>query len=145
VNKLDIATTKFCEGYNCAQSVLYAYCDDLHLDKDLALRIACGFGAGMGRAEEVCGAVSGGIIVLGLKHGRGENDDRTAMEITYQKTQVLMNRFSRANGSFICRQLLSGCDITTPEGRRYFEENDLLNQVCIHCVKSVMDILKEIV
>jgi C_GCAxxG_C_C family probable redox protein len=61
------AVEKFLSGYNCAQSVLYSFCDDLRFDGDAALRLACGFGAGMGRKQEVCGAVSGGIIAIGLR------------------------------------------------------------------------------
>ena len=73
-NRTEMAVSKFSEGYNCAQSVLYSFCDDIHLDKNTALKMACGFGAGMGRKEEVCGAVTGGIIVIGAKYGRGEGD-----------------------------------------------------------------------
>ena len=70
--KSDVAVEKFLAGYNCAQAVLFSFCDDLVFDKNTALKLACGFGAGMGRRQEVCGAIIGGIIALGLKHGRGE-------------------------------------------------------------------------
>src|ERR1035441_4030849 len=65
--RTDIAVEKFLAGYNCAQAVLYSFCDDLGFGKDTALRLACGFGAGMARKQEVCGAITGGIIALGLK------------------------------------------------------------------------------
>ena len=52
----EIAIAKFTQGFNCAQSIIYAFSDDLGIDKDTALKIACGFGAGMGRKQEVCGA-----------------------------------------------------------------------------------------
>lgn len=144
VRKLDIATKKFREGYNCAQSVLYSNCDDLHLDKNMALRLACGFGAGMGGKEEVCGTVSGGILVIGFRHGRGDKDDRSVTETTYAKTRKLIEQFQQRHGTFICRQLLNGCDFTTAEGRKYFMENDLRNKVCITCIESMMAILEEI-
>ena len=57
-----VARQKFLAGYNCAQAVLFSFCDDLGFDKDTALRLACGFGAGMARKQEVCGAVAGGIL-----------------------------------------------------------------------------------
>ncbi|MBN1428525.1 MAG: C_GCAxxG_C_C family protein [Anaerolineae bacterium] len=144
-NKAETAVSKFSGGYNCAQSVLYAFCDDLHLDKELALKIACGFGAGMGRNEEVCGAVTGGIMVLGLKYGRGENDDRAVTEQTYRKIRYLMEEFAKKNGSCICRQLLGSCDLTTDEGKKQFQENDLMNRVCKPCVKSAVEIVGSII
>lgn len=105
------------------------------------MKIACGLGAGMGRKEEVCGAVTGGILVLGLRHGRGGQDDRSAMESTYRKTRELMDRFAAKHGTFICRKLLNGCELTTDEGQKYFKENDLLNKTCVPCVQTVVGIL----
>ena len=141
-DRTEAAVSKFVAGYNCAQSVVYAFCDDLHLEKDLALKIACGFGGGMGRKEEVCGAVTGGIIVLGAKYGRGENDEKPATELTYQKTRDLIDQFTKRHGTFICRSLLGGCDLTSAEGQKYFKENDLSNKVCKQCVQSVVEILE---
>jgi len=142
--KSDVAVEKFLSGYNCAQSVLYSFCDDMLLDKNLALRLACGFGAGMSRKEEVCGAISGGILVIGLKYGRGIKEDRSATEQTYKITRELMDRFEQQHGSCICRKLLNGCDLMTEEGQKYFEENDLLNKTCKECVRSVVQILEKI-
>jgi len=145
MKRSEIAEAKFLEGYNCAQSVFYSFCDDLNFDKNIAMKLACGFGAGMGRKEEVCGAVSGGIMVIGMKYGRGENQDRSLTERTYQKTHELMDKFNEKHGSFICRKLLEGCDLTTHEGQREFKEKDLLNKVCKSCVASVVEIIEEIV
>jgi C_GCAxxG_C_C family probable redox protein len=141
--KNDIAVRKLIEGYNCAQSILYSFCSDFRIDQDTALKLSCGFGAGMGRKGEVCGAVTGGIIVIGLKYGRGEDDDTVAKETTYAKTLELMERFSAKHGTFLCRKLLNGCDLTTDEGQQYFKENDLLNNACKVCVESVVKILEE--
>jgi len=140
----ETAVAKFLSGFNCAQSVFYAFCDDLHLDRDAALKLACGFGAGMGRKGEVCGAVTGGILVIGSKHGRGEKEEKTVMELTYAKTRELMERFAKIHGTCICRQLLSGCDLATEEGQKYLKENDLLHKTCIPCVRSVVEILEDI-
>ena len=145
MDRNDQAVAKFVSGYNCAQAVLFSFCDDLGLDKDKALKIACGFGAGMGRKEEVCGAVSGGIMVIGAKYGRGENDDRKATEITYTKVTELKNQFPQRHGTYICRQLLNGCELTTEEGQKIFKENDYLNKVCKQCVKNVVEILETII
>ncbi len=145
MQRSEIAAKKFSEGYNCAQSVFYAFCDDLNFDKNAALKLSCGFGAGMGRKEEVCGAVSGGIMVIGVKYGRGENDDISLMEETYKKTRALLDLFTDRHGSFICRNLLNGCELTSPEGRQEYKQQDLRNKVCKPCVESVVQIIEEMI
>jgi C_GCAxxG_C_C family probable redox protein len=139
-----VAIDMFFKGYNCAQSVLYAFSEESGLSREISLKISCGLGAGMGRKEEVCGAVTGGILVLGMRHGRGLNDDRVAMEITYSKTRELMNLFTEKHGSCICRRLLNGCDLTTEEGQRFFKENDYLTKICKVCVQSIVELLEQI-
>lgn len=145
MKKSEVADAKFQEGYNCAQAVCFSFADGLNYDQNLTMKLACGFGAGMGRNEEVCGAVSGGIIVIGMKYGRGENQDRSLMEQTYEKTRELMKRFKEKHGSFICRELLNGCELTTSEGQKEFQEKDLKNRVCRHCVRNAVEILEDII
>ncbi|HNY51353.1 MAG TPA: C-GCAxxG-C-C family protein [Smithella sp.] len=144
MDRSEQAVAKFVSGYNCAQSVLFAFCEDIGLDKNEALKITCGFGAGMGRKEEVCGAVTGGIMAIGLKHGRGENETQKATEITYAKVRELMNLFSEKHGSYLCRQLLNGCDLSNDEGHKLYLANDYRNKVCKPCVQSVVEIVEEI-
>ena len=141
----DAAVEKFLSGYNCAQSVLWSFRQELGMDADVSLKIACGFGAGMARRQDICGAVTGGIMVLGLKYGRGEKQDRTATEETYAKTQELMHRFEAKHGTCSCRQLLGGCDLTTEEGRNLIKNTDLLNRVCKACVETVVVILEDMI
>jgi C_GCAxxG_C_C family probable redox protein len=143
--KSDIAMEKLLTGYNCAQAVLYSFCDDLHFEKDTALRLACGFGGGMARNQEVCGAVTGGILVIGIKHGRGEGQDKTVTEATYGKVRELMFRFESKHGTYLCRKLLDGCELNTPEGQRQFKESDLQNKTCKGCVTTVVEVLESII
>jgi C_GCAxxG_C_C family probable redox protein len=142
--KTEAAVEKFLAGYNCAQAVLYSFCDDLRFDKDLALKLASGFGAGMARKQGTCGAIAGGIIAIGLKYGRGEGQDRAATEETYRKVQELLWQFESRHGTSICRTLLMGCNLNTAEGQRYFKENDLLNKTCKGCVTTVGETLEKI-
>lgn len=139
-----IAVEKFMGGYNCAQSVFTAFSDELPIGKDLALKTACGFGAGMGRKEEVCGAVTGGIMVLGAMYGRGEAGDRAATETTYARVRAFMDRFGEKNGTIICRKLLRDCDLLTDAGQRYYLEHDLFHTVCVPCVRSAVEILEHV-
>ena len=141
--RTDVATTRFLSGYNCAQAVLDAFRDEAALDEDLALKIATGLGAGMGRKQEVCGAVTGGILVLGLRHGRGSTGDHSATELTYLRTRELMDRFAARHGSCLCRQLLHGYDLATEQGLRRAKADDMLNKVCRPCVQTVVEILEK--
>jgi C_GCAxxG_C_C family probable redox protein len=124
--------------------VLYAFREESNLPDETSLKIACGLGAGMGK-EEVCGAVTGGILVLGMLYGRGGKDDRSATELTYLKTRKLMEEFAKKHGTYICRQLLNGCELTAEEGQKFFKANDMLNKVCVPCIQSVVMILREII
>ncbi len=142
--RIDMAVEKFLAGYNCAQAVVWTFSGDLGLAPDTALKLACGLGAGMARRQEVCGAVAGGTLVLGLRYGRGEGQDRLATEETYDKTQTLLRRFEDIHGTCNCRRLLGGCDITTPEGRKAYTDRDLLRSTCAHCVRTVAEILDEL-
>lgn len=142
--KSELAVNKFLEGYNCAQAVVYSFCDYLNFDKDSALKLSCGFGAGMGRKEEVCGAISGGILVLGMLYGRGENQDRYWTEQTYQSTRMLIDKFAERHDTIICRKLLGYCELTNEKGQNEFREKDLLNKVCKECVRSVVEIVEDI-
>jgi len=140
--KTEVATKRFLGGYNCAQAVLEAFRDEAGLDEELALKIATGLGAGMGRKQEVCGAVTGGILVLGLRHGRGARDDHSATELTYLRTRELMQRFSAKHGSCLCRQLLQGYDLATQEGLQRAKADGVINKVCRSCVQTVVEILE---
>lgn len=100
------ARALFAQGYNCAQSVLASFCDDLGLDFETALLLASSFGGGMGKLREVCGAVSGMFLAAGLKYGYANPTDRTAKNAHYQLIQELGNEFKTQNGSIICRELL---------------------------------------
>ena len=137
--KSEVAAEKFLSGYNCAQSVLYAFGPDLGLDGETALKVATGLGAGMARRGEVCGALTGGILVLGLKYGRGGQQDRAATEETYQKTLELMARFEKEHDSCLCRVLVEGCNLRTAEGQQFFKEHDLLHKTCVGCVQTVVE------
>jgi C_GCAxxG_C_C family probable redox protein len=143
MTKSEQAISKFTGGYNCAQSVFYAFCEDLQLDSDTALKIASGFGGGIGRRGDICGAVTGGIMALGAKYGRGEKEDGAALGATYDKTRQFMDQFAGRHGSCLCRELLNGCDLATEEGQAAFREKDLKNKVCTPCVQSAVEMVEK--
>ncbi len=143
-NRSETATAMMAAGWNCAQSVLCVFCANPGLERETALKLASGFGAGMARRQEVCGALAGGIMAIGLKHGQGRVDDKDAKETTYRLTRELMTRFGAEFGSCLCRELLAGCDLATEEGQKRYKEKNLAEGVCRPCVRSAVRILEEI-
>jgi len=102
-----LAADLFLSGSNCAQAVLVAFGDVTGLEPDFAAKLSCSFGGGMGRMREVCGAVSGMLMVAGLLYGYtdpGEND--AAKKAHYELVQQLSARFREEAGSIICREIL---------------------------------------
>lgn len=144
MNRSEIAVNKFKEGYNCAQSVLFCYADLLNISKDSALRIANGFGAGMGRKQEVCGAISGGILVLNHIYGRGENEDKQKQDLTYSKVRYLIDSFEKKYNRINCKKLLDGCELLTTDGQEKFKTNNLIDK-CYGYVEYTVKLLEEII
>ena len=95
-------------------------------------KIATGFGAGMGRHGETCGALVGAIMALGLKYGREEAADLEAKTITYDKAQALLQTFKQEFGTVVCCDLI-GCDFQTEEGNERFKQENLI----VECRKFV--------
>ena len=101
-----LAAELFLEGFNCAQAVAVAFTDVTGMDKKEAAKLAAPFGGGMGRMREVCGAVSGMLMVLGTLYGYDNSDADAKKKETYQQVQELAAQFKEENGSIICRDLL---------------------------------------
>ena len=100
------AAELFLKDYNCAQAVAVAFCDVTGMEPAQAARMAAPFGGGMGRMREVCGAVSGMLMVLGNLYGYDTpGDDKIKME-HYALVQQLAGKFQAENGSIICREIL---------------------------------------
>ena len=96
----------FLQGYNCAQAVVVAFCDVTGLDADFSARMASSFGGGMGRMREVCGAVSGMLMVAGLLYGYETPGDDISKKEHYTRVQLLAGRFREQVGSIVCREIL---------------------------------------
>ncbi len=121
MTKGELAKKYFEDGFNCAQSVLLAFCEDFGLDKNTALMLSSPFGGGMGRMREVCGTVSGMFMVLGLAEGYSSAESSPQKAQLYKSVQALADRFKKDNGSIICRDLLglriNGKDSPVPSER----------------------------
>ncbi len=142
MNRKDRAVDLFKQGYSCSQAVAAVFAEDNGLPVATAFRLAQGFGAGMARLAETCGAVTGAIMIIGLKHGRTRPEDEAAKERTYVLVQELFRRFQARHGSLRCRDLL-GCDIGTADGRKAAAEGKLHGELCPLLVASAVEILED--
>jgi C_GCAxxG_C_C family probable redox protein len=115
----------FRSGFFCAESVLQAIAESQGIQSDLIPRIATGFCSGISRTGGMCGAVSGGIMGIGLVAGR--NSPTESEEPTYTLAQKLISAFEKQYGSVNCRQLIH-CDLATESGQRYFMNNHLMER-----------------
>ena len=143
MNHGEKAEKLFLDGYNCAQSVLCAFEDVTGIERETAAKLASSFGGGLGRMREVCGAVSGASMVLGLTKGYCDPKDFEAKKAHYARVQEFARRFKEQNGSIICRELLSGVETEKggmPEKRteRYYHKRP-----CALLCKCAADILDE--
>jgi len=134
------AVELFSNGYNCAQAVLGAFCEDNGLDINTALKIASGFGGGI-RCGEVCGAVSGAIMVIGLKCGFYIQKDFEQKNYCNKKSYEFMEKFKELNGSVLCRDLL-GVDIRCPDDHNTPEAREGHKNICPKLVKIAVQILE---
>lgn len=137
MKKSDIAIETFNNNLNCAQSVIGVYAEQYNLDKNSLYKLASAFGGGMGHTNGVCGAISGGLMVLGLKH----NSEQFDKDTTYAQTRHLMDEFIKRNGTRDCEKLI-GVDLMTEEGKKEFKSKEIKKNVCEKCISDVIDIVE---
>ncbi len=142
MNKIEQAVSCFKEGFNCAQAVFSIYSKEYGLDQKVALKVSCGFGAGMGCMAETCGAVTGAYMVIGLKYGRSDILDLLAKEKTYKFVREFSEKFKSRNGSVVCKELL-GVDISTTEGMKVAKQKNIHDTCCPKFVKDAVEIIEE--
>lgn len=106
MSKATDAKNYFLSGYNCAQAVAIAFSDMVDLDEKTIAKCVCGYGGGMGRLREVCGAFSGAVFILSLLYGYDDSNAYEEKKQIYSDIQQLAQMCKDANGSIICRELL---------------------------------------
>lgn len=138
------AEANFRKGYNCAQAVYCAWAEELGLTEEAAARTVCALGGGMGRLREVCGTVSGALMVLGALEGYADPTDQAGKARLYALEQRFAAKFREKSGSIVCRELLgisAGISAPTPEARTaaYYERRP-----CPHLCRQAADLLDEL-
>lgn len=142
--KSEKAIKAFKSGYNCAQSVVVAFAEDLHFDRNAALSTAVGFGGGMGRLQETCGAVTGAFMVLGLHNSAKYADNLALKNATYPMIRQFDAKFKAIHKTTNCKALLQ-CDLNSEEGHAYAVENKLFERICEKCIADAVCIVEELI
>jgi C_GCAxxG_C_C family probable redox protein len=142
MQRIETAVQRFTNGYNCAQAVFTTYAPPFGIGEGDALRIATGFGGGMGRLQEVCGAVTGAFLAIGACCGMRQPADEAAKDETYGLVHELGRRFASLHGSLLCRDLL-GCDLNTEEGKARFKAQKLKDTKCVGYVREACKLLEK--
>ena len=134
MNHSERAVELFVEGYNCAQAVAAAFGDLTGLDEKTAARMASCFGGGMGRMREVCGAVSGMLMVAGVLYGYDDPKATTEKRELYAQVQAMAGQFREELGSIVCRDLLKNLPSDpnpTPRTEEYYKKRPCARMIMI--------------
>jgi C_GCAxxG_C_C family probable redox protein len=142
MKEADLALKLFNQDNSCAQAILGAYCPKVNIDLSIALKIGAGLGGGIGRQQDVCGAINAGAIIIGLKHSSGIAGDIDSKE----KTSEIVGRFVLECKSILgctqCKDLLK-IDLTNPDERLAAKESGLFKRVCNNAVEQTAKILEK--
>ena len=146
MNEKERAVELFKEGFNCSQSVFVAFSHRFGIDEETAKKVSAGLGGGLGRMREVCGAVSGAAMVIGSITAAIDGKDSDSKQKNYELVREFVERFTKRNGSIICRELL-GLDVkmeksAQPEKRtaEYYKKRP-----CVELVSDAVEILTELI
>ena len=142
MNRAQRAVELFGSNFNCSQAVLTAFADEFGLDEELTLKIGTPFGSGA-RNAEMCGAVSGALMVLGLKYGHCRSEDHEGKARAYAVTDEYTRRFRELRGSIVCRDLL-GYGLTDPDDMAHIREKNLFRVTCPEMIRNAVEVLESI-
>ena len=143
MTKAEEAVQLFKKNFNCAQSVFSTFSPELGLEREIAWRIATPFGGGLSHLCEVCGAVSGALMVIGLKYGMAKDGDLQAKERSYALSQEFSMRFTAKHESINCQKLI-GYDLDNPTEYEAAKKEGVFDNVCTKFVRDAVEILEDI-
>ena len=136
------AATRFLEGYNCAQSVLLTMFEHWNGENELIPKIATAFGGGIGRCGSVCGALTGGVMALGIKYGTNEPSLEKRLK-AYELAQKFYKRFEKQHGSVLCRELIR-YDLSVSEELEKARKARIFEEKCVNFVRKAVETLIEL-
>ena len=138
-DSIKTAQDRFAQGFNCSQAVFSAYASELGLQDETALKLASPFGGGVARQGDVCGAVTGALMVLGLARGNASLD---AKDETYKIAEAFIKRFEELHGAILCRELL-GYDLSQPDELQSARDKGVFTSACPVFVKDAVELVAE--
>ncbi len=144
MTKSEKAVENFLGGYNCAQSVVGAMCEELGMSEEMGLMVSEGFGGGMGRMRETCGAVTGMFMLAGLKMSKAQAKDMDTRKALYAKVQEMAAEFKEKMGSINCAELL-GAALPKDGGATPTERDAEFyrKRCCTDCVRLAAEIAEK--
>lgn len=143
MNDIENAVSCFKTEFNCSQAIFSTYGPKFGIDRDSCLKIAEVFGGGMAYMGNVCGAVTGAFMVIGLNYGRKRCNNEQAKEKAYNAAIQFVEKFKIQNCSILCNELIN-FDLSTPEKRLLAKEKSIFDK-CPKFVQDSAKILKEII
>lgn len=135
------ALSYFANNFNCSQAVFTSFATEMGIDEELALKLATQFGGGA-RCGQMCGAVSGALMVLGLKYGHCHSDNNEEKSRAYSLAVEFNKLFCEKNGSIVCKDLL-GYDLSVPDELALIKEKNLFSTVCTKMVADAAEIVEQ--
>ena len=145
MTRREAAMANFKKGYNCSQSIMLAFMDLLPGDEETLMKLASSFGGGMGRLREVCGSVTGMIMIAGLLYGYSGNETGSPKAELYSKIQELAKEFEEVHGTIVCREMLGLSvkhDAPVPEART---EGYYKRRPCAEIIGDAAEILEKFI
>jgi len=136
------AVKHFREEYNCAQSVLLTMFEHWNGKSELIPKIATAFGAGIGRCGSVCGALTGGVMAIGIRYGTNEPSLEKRLR-AYELAERFYKQFERQHGSVLCRELI-GYDLSNPEELEQARKTKVFEEQCVNFVRKTVETLLEL-
>ena len=137
------AVKYFNDKFNCSQAVFATFSPSLGIPENVAFKMGCPFGVGMGRMQETCGAVTGAFMVIGLKYGKSNPGEEHLKQLSYDLVNKFTEKFKERNGTIKCRDLI-GIDISTRERLENARELGIFDTLCVKFVRDAVEIIETI-
>jgi C_GCAxxG_C_C family probable redox protein len=144
MSKADSAVQCFTDGFNCAQAVLSSNSETYGLDKETAYKVSGAFGSGMGQLGETCGAVTGALMLIGLKYGKYKPSDTEAKDRTYACVKQYTNMFKEQYGSIKCEDLIK-YDLSKPEQLAEARKAGVFQNICPKLIASSVEMVEKVI